>query len=160
MATLGGLEEVGARDQQSENEVYDSPRPLVAGPHLLASWPPAQRQGRDSGWHGGASRPRGRPAPAGERPNLSRGKKPEVCLSVPFTWPQGRAFLSRHQHRREVFRPLRPPPSRLQLHTPGGRRPLTPPRRTACPLPAVRGPGRRPRCRHTRPDSRNCRPSC
>lgn len=93
MATLGGLEEVGARDQQSENEVYDSPRPLVAGPHLLASWPPAQRQGRDSGWHGGASRPRGRPAPAGERPNLSRGKKPEVCLSVPFTWPQGHFCL-------------------------------------------------------------------
>lgn len=66
------------------------------------------------------------PRPASS-PDLSRGKKQKsVCLSVPFTWPQGHAFLSGHQHGRKVFCPFRPPPGCLQRHKPGWLGPRVP----------------------------------
>lgn len=99
------------------------------------------------------------PRPASS-PNLSRGKKPEVCLSVPFAWPQGHAFLSRRQHGREVSaRPVSLPAVCGFTHLAGAGTPRPCLAELSAFCRPVRGPGWRPRCRNTRPNSQNWHPS-
>lgn len=114
---LGGSQSEGLGRARMRYRQPLAPGVRAAPPGLLAA---GAGPGVAAGASAGPSPNRGAalPRPASS-PDLSRGKKQKsVCLSVPFTWPQGHAFLSGHQHGRKVFCPFRPPPGWLGPRAP------------------------------------------